>query len=140
MARINEANRGKVMSTIRSRDTAPELVLRRGMWRHGMKGYRCHVRNLPGSPDVAFARFRLAIFVDGAFWHGHPEFVRSNATEYWRRKIARNVARDREVESRLREMNWRIIRFWDFEVTASCDSCLERIVAAIDCLDGEIGE
>lgn len=137
MARINEANRGKVMAAVRGRDTRPELTLRRAMWRHGITGYRCHAQSLPGSPDIAFTRYRLAIFVDGAFWHGHPEFIRSNATEYWRQKIARNIARDREVESRLTEMNWRTIRFWDFEVMGNCDSCLERIAAAIRETSGE---
>ena len=105
------------MSRIRGRDTGPELILRRALRAAGLTGYRCHYGRAPGRPDVAFVGRRLAVFVDGAFWHGHPDyFVFGKSGPRWDAKIRRNQDRDREVDAMLREDGWRVCRFWDFEV------------------------
>lgn len=119
------------MAAIRSKNTRPELQLRTALRRRGLTGYRCHAKELPGCPDIVFTRLRVAIFVDGAYWHGHPRFVREKASTYWRTKIERNRARDREHEGLLRSMGWVVLRFWDFEVLADVDRCVDTADEAL---------
>jgi len=107
-------------------------MLRRELHRRGLR-YRLHAPDLPGKPDIVFRRARVAVFVDGAFWHGHPERCRLPATnrEYWARKIERNAARDARVRRELAQMGWRVVRLWDFEVRGSvrrCGARVERVV------------
>ncbi len=114
------------MSAVRGKDTVPELLLRRELHRLGLR-YRLHPADLPGRPDIVFRRQRLAVFVDGDFWHGHgwkergfdtfeAQFEGHRDPEKWRKKIARNMARDQEVEQALREQGWRVLRVLESEV------------------------
>lgn len=119
------------MAAIRSRDTKPEMALRRALWSAGVRGWRCHRKDLPGRPDLAFGRWRVAVQVDGHFWHGHPDHVRADASEYWRVKIRRNQERDRTADEELAAMGWITLRFWDLDVAADLDRCVERILAAL---------
>ena len=110
------------MARVRTRDTEPELALRRALWARGVRGWRCHRRELPGRPDLAFGRARLAVFVDGAFWHGHPSrFQRGQSGPFWDEKIFKNVERDRRVDRALRDSGWMVLRIWDFEVKEDPD-------------------
>lgn len=121
------------MSRIRSRDTQPELVLRRALFANGVRGWRCHRRDLPGRPDISFGRRRLAVFVDGAFWHGHPrKFTPGRSGPYWDEKIARNVERDRLANEALAASGWRVLRLWDFEVMESPVEAADRVASALD--------
>ncbi len=105
------------MARVKGRDTQPELALRRALFAIGLRGWRCHRANLPGRPDLAFGRVKLAVFVDGAFWHGHPsKYWSGRSGPYWDAKIARNQARDRKVDAALLSHGWRVLRLWDFEV------------------------
>lgn len=129
---LTVAGRARVMASIRSKDTKPELALRHGLRACGATGYRVHVRELPGKPDVAFTRWKLAIFVDGAFWHGHPEhFHPERASDYWRAKIARTKERDRLAALTLNALGWRVMRFWDFQVRNELDSCLQKVITQL---------
>lgn len=120
------------MARIRSRDTGPELMLRRGLWAAGTRGWRCH-RNLPGKPDLAFGPARIAVFVDGAFWHGHPDhFTSGKSGRYWDEKIMRNQKRDSKANTELAASGWTVLRFWDFEVEDDLDACVREIVEAIE--------
>src|SRR5947209_8161091 len=121
------------MAAIRSRNTKPELRLRAALRKAGLVGYRCHHPGLPGKPDIAFTRRRLAIFIDGAFWHGHPEhFTFGKNGEYWDGKIRKTQRRDREQEAALEAAGYRVIRFWDFDVNANVDACVNSIRDAIE--------
>jgi DNA mismatch endonuclease (patch repair protein) len=107
------------MRRVRGRDTRPERKVRRLLTRMGLR-YRLHRRDLPGSPDVVFARKRVALFVHGCFWHGHDcargaRTPKANA-DYWIRKIGRNRARDAEVQRRLAEAGWRPLVVWECEL------------------------
>jgi len=95
----------------------------------GTRGWRAQARDLPGTPDVAFTRMRLAVFVDGCFWHGCPNCYRrpKSSQAYWDGKVARNVSRDRNNRNRLRRMGWAVLRFWEHEVAASPIKCVEQI-------------
>src|SRR4051794_31987474 len=99
---LTPEQRSKAMSRIRRRDTGPELRLRKAVWQAGLRGYRVDRRSLPGRPDLAWGRARLAVFVDGAFWHGHPKaFTAGKSGRYWDEKIKRNCERDRLAEKAL---------------------------------------
>lgn len=103
------------MSRIKGRDTKPELLIRRGLHAHGFR-YRLHERKLPGSPDIVFPSYRVAILVHGCFWHGHdcsmfrmPETRR----QFWSAKIAANQARDTRVHEALLALGWRVLTVWE---------------------------
>lgn len=119
------------MAAIRSKDTKPELRLRRALFAAGVRGWRCHRRALAGRPDIAFGRWRVAVFVDGAFWHGHPDHIRPNASDYWREKIARNAARDRAADEALAAQGWTVVRLWDFEVNEDVGRAVDRVMQAL---------
>lgn len=107
------------MSRIRSRDTKPERLLRSELWR---LGYRFRLRtSLPGKPDIVFPKQKLAIFVDGCFWHGCPEHFRLPQTnrEFWRDKISANQERDRRVDRALKRDGWQACRIWEHELKDS---------------------
>ena len=120
------------MAAIRSRDTGPEHALRRALRACGLTGYRCHHRALPGKPDIAFTRWRVAVFVDGAFWHGHPDhFAFGKLGSYWDEKMRRTQARDNEQAAALCTLGYAVLRFWDFEVEADPGRCASAVRAAI---------
>lgn len=120
------------MAAIRSANTGPERTLRAALRERGATGYRLHLRTLPGKPDVAFTRWKVAIFVDGAFWHGHPDhFNPDTASDYWREKIKRNQERDRCADHDLRDMGWTVIRLWDFQVREDPAGAAQRAVLAL---------
>lgn len=116
------------MSRIRSQKTKPELRLRKALW---AAGHRFRVRSkLPGKPDVIFTRAKLAVFVDGCFWHGCPIHGRRPKSNqgYWHPKIDSNVARDVRVNDRLTELGWKVLRVWEHEIKSDIDSVVQQIV------------
>jgi len=119
------------MSRIRSRDTKPELTIRRLAHARGLR-YRKHARDLPGKPDLIFSRSRVAVFVDGDFWHGWKfDEWRDGLAPYWMSKIERNVERDRRNFETLRGMGWTVIRIWEHDVEADPSGCVDRIEHAV---------
>lgn len=130
---LSPEGRSRNMAAIRSKNTRPELALRIALRRAGATGYRLHRRDLPGRPDVAFMRWKVAVFVDGVFWHGHPDFWDPDtaSSDYWRTKIARNIERDREAEATLCEMGWTTVRVWDQDVKVDLDGCVRRVTDAL---------
>jgi DNA mismatch endonuclease (patch repair protein) len=120
------------MAAIRSSNTKPELALRRALRLTGATGYRLHMKTLAGRPDLAYTRWKVAVFMDGAFWHGHPEhFNPSTASEYWRAKIARNRQRDAEANEALTAAGWTVVRCWDFEVKDDVAQVRDRVLTAL---------
>ena len=120
------------MSSIKSKDTRPELLLRAALRAAGIRGYRCNLRGFAGTPDIAFTRQRLAVFVDGVWWHGHPDYFQpGKLSPYWDAKIAGNVARDAKVSTALKDDGWTVLRFWDVEVARSPADAVEAVVRAL---------
>lgn len=107
--------RSRCMSRIRGRDTQPEVIIRRMLWSLGWR-YRVNSK-LPGKPDIVFTRQRLAVFIDGCFWHRCPLHFQAPATNarFWEVKIEGNVRRDREVVERLATAGWSVLRIWEHE-------------------------
>jgi len=133
MDKYDRATRSRVMSRIRARNTKPELRLRRLLWESGVRGYRLHSR-LPGSPDIVFTKLHIAVFVDGCFWHSCTKCripVPASNRRYWTEKLARNVERDRKTRRKLRRTGWKVLRFWEHQITKSGESCAERVVKAV---------
>ena len=117
------------MARIRSKDTKPEVALRQGLYAAGARGWRCHPKRVPGKPDVAFIRWQVAVFVDGRFWHGHPDyFTFGKSGDYWDAKIKRTQERDRQANETLTEAGWTVLRFWDFEVEDELERCVREVL------------
>lgn len=121
------------MAAIRAENTKPELALRAALRQAGATGYRLHRKDIPGRPDVAFTRWGVAVFVDGVFWHGHPDHWNPGkaSSDYWRTKITRNIERDRAADEALTKSGWTVIRIWDQDVKTDVNDCARRITDAL---------
>ena len=126
---FSKRKRSQVMAAIRSKGNKDtELKLVSILRSHGIKGWRRH-RPLPGNPDFIFPKQRLAVFVDGCFWHG-CRFCRSIPTsnrKFWKTKIERNVQRDRHVAGELADIGWGVIRIWEHELKTDCEAVRRRV-------------
>lgn len=129
---VDATTRSRIMSRVRSKDTKPELTLRRALWAAGVRGWRCHVRGVPGTPDLCWRGRRVAVFVDSAWWHGHPSrWTPGRHPAKWEAKIAANRRRDDEVNRRLADEGWTVVRIWDFELKADLDAAVARVRAKL---------
>lgn len=121
--------RSEVMRAVKSKDTKPELALRKALFALGYR-YRLNVKALPGKPDLVFPKYRTVIFVHGCFWHGHSckrgKRVPKSNTEYWTSKIARNKARDKKNAAELKKLGWRLFSVWECELK-NVDEVAERL-------------
>lgn len=107
--------RSRVMGRIQGSNTKPELWVRQGLFALGFR-YRLHQRQLPGTPDLVLPRYRAVIFVNGCFWHGHdcPLYrLPSTRTDFWQSKIEKTRIRDQKINTRLRELDWRVLIIWE---------------------------
>ena len=120
MDRLSAEQRHKNMAAINSKDTKPEMIVRKGLWSMGFR-YRLNSPRLPGHPDLVLRKYRTCIFVNGCFWHGHEGCCRIPNTnrEFWEAKIKRNQERDIETQKRLAEMGWHCITIWECELRPS---------------------
>ncbi len=123
--------RSATMARIRSKDTQVELTIRRLLHRRGYR-YRLHLGRLPGKPDIVFTSRRVAVFIDGDFWHGwqFSKWARKLAP-YWREKISRNRYRDRRHRSQLRTNGWTVVQIWEHEIEEAPAVCVRRIEQAL---------
>lgn len=136
--RFEEANgfyttkaRSSLMSKIKSKNTKPEILLRKDLWRAGVR-YRIHGVKLPGNPDIVNKRLRLVIFVDGEFWHGYnwnkkKTKIKANR-DFWIAKIERNMQRDRENNQQLHLLGYKVFRFWEHEIKKDRERCIGQIL------------
>jgi len=110
--RLTKEQRSYCMSRIRAKNTKIEMILRKMLFSRGLR-YRIHYKNLPGKPDVVFPGEKVAVFVDGDFWHGKDfESRKKTYSDYWYNKIKTNMERDVKVDTELQEMGWEAIRIW----------------------------
>ena len=118
--------RSSLMSKIRSNNTKPELVFRKKLWGNGIRFSR-KVSNLQEKPDIVLNKYKIAIFIDGEFWHGYhweekKKKLKANR-EYWIPKIERNILRDRKNTRKLRKDGWRVVRFWGHQINKDTEKC-----------------
>jgi len=125
-------SRSEQMSRIRGKDTSPERLLRSALWKAGLR-FRLQARTPHGRPDVVFPKARVAIFIDGCFWHGCPEhYVRPRTrSEFWSTKLLGNVERDRRQTLQLEAEGWRVGRFWEHQIFESLPEVVETVRAAL---------
>ena len=124
---LTPQQRSYMMSRVRSRDTAPELVVRTMAHARGLR-FRTHCGWLPGRPDLVFSASGVVVFVDGDYWHGWRFPIwRDKLAPYWQDKIERNRCRDRRNFARLRRLGWHVIRLWEHEIERDPHSCIDRI-------------
>lgn len=123
------------MSRVKNKDSKIELMLRHALWARGIR-YRKNSKDILGHPDIVWKTKKVAVFIDGEFWHGYnweerKKDIKSNC-DFWISKIERNIQRDRDVTTRLKSDGWIVLRFWGNEVKKQTDKCVEEIVGAID--------
>ena len=124
----------RLMSANRGKDTKPELILRKALYRNGLSGYRLHWNKAPGRPDICYPGKMLAIFVNGCFWHRCPNCNPSmpkTHLEFWENKFNRNIERDRRKIKELEKMGWLSMVFWECQIKNNLDECIDRISSTI---------
>jgi len=140
MDRLTPEQRHKCMSHIRSSETKPEIFFRKALWKWGIR-YRKNVRSLFGTPDIAIKKYKIVIFIDGDFWHGNDwkkkHFSSQKAlllsySDYWQKKIRRNIARDIEVKKYYEKIGWTILRFWTSETEKNLNKCIIKTIKKIN--------
>ncbi|GHV83772.1 very short patch repair endonuclease [Spirochaetia bacterium] len=132
--------RSKCMSHIRSSDTKPEIFFRKALWKWGIR-YQKNVKKLFGKPDIAIKRYKLVIFIDGDFWHGNDwkerhflsqEDLLLSYSDFWQKKIKRNIERDKEVNEYYQTNGWTILRFWATEIENDLNGCIIKTIETIN--------
>jgi len=119
--------RKRCMSSVRTKDTDIEVRVRSALHRHGLR-FRKHVQDLPGRPDIVFPRARVAVFVDGDFWHGRDfDNWRDSVSSFWQKKIDINRARDERNCLELESRGWRVLRLWQHDIENDLDACVEHV-------------
>jgi DNA mismatch endonuclease (patch repair protein) len=119
------------MSRVKGRDTGLERIVRSELHKRGYR-FGKHVKGLPGKPDIVFVSMRVAVFLDGDFWHGYRfPLWKDGLSEFWQRKIGETRVRDQKNFAKLRHMGWRVIRVWEHSVERDFDGVIERICKAV---------
>jgi DNA mismatch endonuclease (patch repair protein) len=131
---ITTKKRSDLMRKIKSKNTTPEIKLRKALWSQGVR-YRIKNKSIPGKPDIVIKKYKLAVFVDGEFWHGYnwlekKHRIKSNR-DYWIKKIEGNIERDKRVNKELNENGWTVLRYWQNEIKKDLDKCVSEIIEAI---------
>ena len=142
---MTKEQRRKNMQHIRSKDTKPEIILRKALWHKGYR-YRKNYKCLPGKPDIVLTKYRVCIFVDSEFFHGKgfesgykskkynslkEQLENSSNPSFWLNKIQNNIQRDREVDDKLDNLGWCVLRFWSMDVISRTEECLKIIEKAV---------
>lgn len=126
----SKAKRSEVMSKIRSKNTKPEIMLRKILFAKGYR-YRVHNKDLPGKPDIVLRKYRTAIFVHGCFWHYHQDCregrIPDTNTTFWKTKLSKNVIRDEKNKQALLTDGWKVITVWECEIEKQTESVLKSI-------------
>lgn len=136
MDNLTKEQRRKNMQHIKSKDTSIEVLLRKSLWSKGYR-YRKNYDKLPGKPDIALTKYKIAIFCDSEFFHGKdwevlkPRLEKSNNSQYWISKISKNRERDDEINKRLLFEGWTVIRFWGKDIVKNVDECVRVIEETI---------
>lgn len=119
------------MSRVKGKDTGLEKLVRSELHQRGLR-FRKHVKDLPGKPDVVFSRVKVAVFIDGDFWHGYRfPLWENNLADFWKEKIRKTRERDQKNFKKLRRRGWQVIRIWQHEVENDLNDCVERIVKCV---------
>lgn len=133
---FSKAKRSAVMAAVKSRDTlSTEIALRKLLRKHSIFGWQSHPKSILGKPDFIFCKKKIAVFVDGCFWHGCGTCTRNRRpatnTAFWRKKIERNMLRDKCVTRNLRRSGWTVLRVWEHAIEKTPDKVVRKLSAAV---------
>lgn len=121
--------RSRMMGNVKSRNTKPELILRKGLHKEGFR-YKLHQDNLPGKPDIVLPKYKTAIFVNGCFWHQHKNCKKATLpktrAEWWSEKLKKNKARDERMYSELIKLGWKVIVVWECQILKSPEKAISE--------------
>ena len=128
---LTPEQRSKCMSRVKNKDTDIEKMVRSELHKRGYR-FRKHVKKLPGTPDIVFPKAKVAVFIDGDFWHGYrfPAWEHK-VSDFWKKKIRKNRERDKKNFRKLRNMGWKVIRLWKHDVKNDLPGCISRITESI---------
>jgi DNA mismatch endonuclease (patch repair protein) len=135
----------KIMSAVKSKDTKPEIFFRKALWKWGIR-YRKNVKMF-GKPDIAIKKYKLAIFIDGDFWHGNNWKIRNlpslenelvNYSDFWKKKILSNIERDKKVNDYYNSINYTVLRFWQSDIEKNLNECIIKTLNIIKTKKQEI--
>lgn len=134
--KLTKAARSYNMSQIRSKDTKPELLVRKFLFANGFR-YKLHDRNLPAKPDIVLPKYRTVIFINGCFWHGHKNCkyftIPKTRTKWWAEKITRNQTNDKTANRLLRKDGWKVITIWECKLKKDkVERTLEKLLASLN--------
>jgi DNA mismatch endonuclease (patch repair protein) len=137
MKKKKPITRSENMRRIKSKDTSIEVMLRKELWKRGLR-YRKNAKDVFGKPDIVFKGKKLAVFADSEFWHGkylmEEKYIPKTNTEFWVKKIERNIERDKEVTNHLIKEGWTVLRFWEADIRNDLNKCadeIEKVFAAL---------
>ncbi len=128
--------RSKMMSGIRAKNTKPELIIRKGLFAKGLR-YRLHDKKLPGKPDLVFPKFRVVLFVNGCFWHGHAcdlFKIPSTNSDFWKNKIGTNQANDEKNKELLLAAGWRVVTIWECAIKGKRRLDFNTLISSVEVL------
>ena len=124
------------MSRNKARNTKPELNLRRSLYADGVRGYRLNWKKAPGTPDIAFPGKKIAIFINGCYWHRCPHCelpLPKTNKEFWKEKFDKNIKRDIKKEKELLDLGWIVLVFWECKIKTNMKGCTNKIKAILEC-------
>lgn len=133
---LTKEQRKKNMRSIHSKDTQIEVILRKALWKKGIH-YRKNYSKVPGKPDIAITKYKIAVFCDSEFFHGKdwevlkPRLSKGDNGDFWVQKISKNRAHDDEINKKLLFMGWTVIRFWGNDIKKRTDECIRVIEEAV---------
>ena len=135
MDRHSKEQRRKNMQAVKSKGSKIEIIFGKALWKKGLR-YRKNVKDIFGKPDFAIKKYKVAVFCDSEFWHGRDWYekkseIKSNK-EFWYNKIERNIERDKEVNIKLNEERWIVLRFWEKEIIKKTDECIQKVVNSVN--------
>lgn len=135
MDKVSKENRSDIMRKVKSKETKPERSLRNAVYRAGLLGYRKNYSLIPGTPDLVYTKYKIAIFVDGCFWHGCEicnKTIPITNNNYWHTKIIGNRDRDIRIDKQLLDLGWIVLRFWEHQIDRELPHCVTTITDTIN--------
>lgn len=136
MDNVSKTRRSEIMKAVKSKDTKPEIIVRKFLFANGFR-YRLHDKSLPGKPDIKLTKYKIVVFVNGCFWHGHLDcniyVMPKTNIEFWSNKIKTNVNRDKEKIMRLQALGWKVITVWECQLKKSrVEESLRQLIEKIN--------
>lgn len=120
----------RIMSSIKGKNTKPELEFRKALWRKNLRGYRIHSKKVPGSPDIIYSKIKLAIFINGCFWHRCPHCfppIPKSHTDFWLQKFQMNIERDKIKITQLEDAGWITMTVWECQIKQNIDVYIDKV-------------